>query len=82
MPPTTNQVVQYPVNPPPPNPSMVSTNMPYSTPATGNEGPTAPPLPISDSQKQQLDVLLQQYVANQITPAQYQAARARILSGQ
>jgi hypothetical protein len=43
---------------------------------------TAPPLPISASQQQQLQALLQQYQADQITPAQYQAERQKILSGQ
>jgi hypothetical protein len=43
---------------------------------------TAPPLPISASQQQQLQALLQQYEANQITPVQYQAQRQKILAGQ
>jgi len=83
----TNQVTQYPVNPAPSNPSTVQTNLPPlpppTTPGTAPEQPVAaPPLPISDGQRQQLDALLQQYVSNQITPAQYQAARAKILAGQ
>ncbi|HSY44062.1 MAG TPA: hypothetical protein VK811_09120 [Candidatus Acidoferrum sp.] len=47
-----------------------------------SEAPTAPPVPLTDSQQQQLQALLQQYEANQITPAQYQAGRAKILAGQ
>jgi hypothetical protein len=43
---------------------------------------TAPAVPVSEGQRQQLQALLQQYEANQITPAQYQAARAKILAGQ
>jgi hypothetical protein len=83
----TNQVTQYPVNPAPANPVMVLTNTPPSTPGmtpgAASEGPvTAPPLPISEGQQQQLQALLQQYVANQITSAQYQAQRAKILAGQ
>jgi hypothetical protein len=83
----TNQVTQYPVNPAPANPPMVQTNMPPLNPVvTPNPAPdqpvTAPPVPISESQQQQLQALLQQYIANQITPAQYQAERAKILAGQ
>ena len=56
---------------------------PPITPNTVSEQPvTAPSLPISESQQQQLQALLLQYEANQITPAQYQAERAKILAGQ
>jgi hypothetical protein len=41
----------------------------------------APPLPISADKKQRLDVLLSRYRADQITPDQYQAERAKILQG-
>jgi hypothetical protein len=41
----------------------------------------APPLPISAEKKQQLDALLTRYKADQITPDQYQAERAKILQG-
>ncbi|HXB58818.1 MAG TPA: hypothetical protein VNU95_04615 [Candidatus Acidoferrales bacterium] len=87
----TNQVTPYPVNPAPMNPAANSmtelTNAPSSTtpgmPPTAPDQPvTAPPVPLSEGQQQQLQALLQQYVANQITPAQYQAARAKIIGGQ
>jgi hypothetical protein len=52
-------------------------------PPTAPDQPvTAPPVPLSEGQQQQLQALLQQYVANQITPAQYQAERAKIIAGQ
>jgi len=40
-----------------------------------------PALPISAAQQQQLDQLLQQYRANQVSPAQYHSQRAEILAG-
>ena len=43
---------------------------------------TAPPLPISTGKQQQLDSLLLKYKADQITPEQYQAERAKILAAQ
>jgi hypothetical protein len=54
-------------------------------PKTTNAAPafeqiTAPPLPISQQQQAELQSLLSQYLANQITPAQYQEQRARILA--
>jgi hypothetical protein len=67
VPPTT-QVTQHPVNPAPN--------------AVSEPAMTAPPVPISEGQQQQLQALLQQYKANQITSAQYQAERAKILAGQ
>jgi hypothetical protein len=66
-------------------PEQTSGNSAPSAPAVTpgvHEGPVPPPLPISGSQQQQLQALLQQYVANQITPAQYQAERAKIIAGQ
>ena len=39
----------------------------------------APPLPISTEQDKRLQELLQKYKADQITPEQYQAERAKIL---
>jgi hypothetical protein len=41
---------------------------------------SAPPLPISAAKDQQLQALLQRYKADQITPEQYQAERAKILA--
>jgi hypothetical protein len=90
VPPTT-QVTQYPVNLAPSNPSpnamMTLTNTPSETsgtmPGTVSEpSMTAPPVPLSEGQQQQLQALLQQYKGNQITSAQYQAERAKILAGQ
>jgi hypothetical protein len=40
-----------------------------------------PELPISGAKVQRLHALLQQYKADQITPEQYQAERAKILAG-
>lgn len=40
----------------------------------------APALPISGSKEQRLEQLLQQYKADQITPEQYHAQRAKILA--
>lgn len=41
---------------------------------------TAPPLPISQEKQTELQNLLSQYMANQITPVQYQQQRAQILA--
>ncbi len=41
-----------------------------------------PALPISAEKQQQLQALLQRYKADQITPEQYQAERAKILGEQ
>jgi hypothetical protein len=79
-------------NPPTAAPAT-STMFPASTPApatpVASPAPaaaplpmTAPPLPVTATQQQALQDLLSQYEANQITPAQYQAQRAKILSGQ
>ncbi len=40
-----------------------------------------PPLPISGEKQQQLAILLQKYKADQISPEEYHAERAKILSG-
>jgi hypothetical protein len=42
----------------------------------------SPPPPVSAEQQQQLQALLQRYEADQITPDEYQADRAKILTGQ
>jgi hypothetical protein len=43
---------------------------------------TAPPPPVTAEQQQQLAQLLQRYMANQITPEQYQEQRQAIIRGQ
>ena len=40
-----------------------------------------PPLPVSYEKQQKLGELLQRYKADQVTPEQYQAERAKILAG-
>jgi hypothetical protein len=42
----------------------------------------APPAPVTPEQQQRLSELLQKYQADQITPDQYQAERAKILGKQ
>ncbi len=42
----------------------------------------APPAPVSAQQQEALQSLLQRYEADQITPDEYQAERAKILAGQ
>jgi len=44
--------------------------------------PKGPPPPVSDEKVQKLNALLQRYEADQITPDQYHAERAKILAGQ
>ncbi|MGH7942067.1 MAG: hypothetical protein ACREFR_13455 [Limisphaerales bacterium] len=44
------------------------------------ENITAPPLPVSPEKQSELQSLLSQYMANQITPAQYQEQRQKILA--
>jgi hypothetical protein len=52
------------------------------SPAPEQEGPmAAPPLPISEDKQSQLNDLLARYRANQVSPAQYQDERAKILAG-
>ncbi|HEX3626923.1 MAG TPA: hypothetical protein VH280_16055 [Verrucomicrobiae bacterium] len=57
-------------------------------PATKNSAPNydtslrAPPLPISQQQQAELQSLLSRYMANQITPAEYQRQRAQIIGQQ
>jgi hypothetical protein len=82
----TNTMTQYPVNPPMTAPVQTPGNPvpPPVTPMPIQQSPsmTAPPPPISADQQQQLQQLLSKYMANQITPAQYQEERAAILKGQ
>jgi len=42
--------------------------------------PAPPPAPAPDTKEGKLQALLQQYKANQITPSEYQAQRAKILA--
>ncbi|HEV2319791.1 MAG TPA: hypothetical protein VGV18_08585, partial [Verrucomicrobiae bacterium] len=63
-----------------PGPSL--NNEPHSTNSVPNfdRALTAPPLPISQEKQAELQNLLSQYMANQITPAQYQEDRAKIMA--
>jgi hypothetical protein len=62
--------------------SVPATNANGSTPAESSVSLAAPPPPISASQQQQLQQLLAQYMANKLTPAQYQEQRQAIIRGQ
>jgi hypothetical protein len=42
----------------------------------------APPPPVTAQQQAELQALLQKYEADQITPDEYQAERAKIMAGQ
>jgi hypothetical protein len=87
---SSTNVTQYPVNPAMPQPADTSntagTSTNWSTPVAPvqeTEQPMpSPPAPITANQQQQLQDLLSRYMANQITPAEYQAERAKILGGQ
>ena len=70
-PPAAQPVVMPP--PPPPNPNYPGKDM-------GLKQITAPPLPISPAKQAQLQGLLERYKADQITPEQYHAERAKILA--
>lgn len=61
-----------------PGPS-IQNETPSTNGAPSLESITAPPLPISQEQQAELQNLLSQYMANQITPEQYQDQRAKIL---
>ncbi|MGH8022857.1 MAG: hypothetical protein ACRED1_04710, partial [Limisphaerales bacterium] len=64
-----------------PGPS-IQNEAPSTNGAPNLESITAPPLPISQEQQAELQNLLSQYMANQITPEQYQDQRAKILGRQ
>jgi hypothetical protein len=73
-------------NPPPrlsEPPPMAVTTPPAKKPKMSAGFPPieGPPLPISADQNQRLTDLLQRYKTDQITPAEYQAERAKILAG-
>jgi len=53
-----------------------------NAPAMNFQPLEGPPLPISSEKQQRLSELLQRYRADQVTPEQYQAERAKILAGQ
>jgi hypothetical protein len=63
--------------------AAVTQQMPTPAPMASSLPPMqGPPSSLSASKQQQLEQLLQQYRADQITPAQYHEQRAKILSGQ
>jgi len=84
---STNEMTSYPVNPAMPQTGN-NNNLPQQTPSPAPAPPqetnptAAPPMPVSSGQQQELQDLLSRYMANQITPEQYQAERAKILGGQ
>ena len=83
-PPPPAVVPTPPVKPAPPvvapaaNPAPA--NASYSGKALGFTPITPPPPPVSAQKEAQLQALLAQYMANQITPEQYHKARAEILA--
>jgi len=85
-PPQTQPMATSPVKPTPPMtqpaamspPSQVNANYPGKE--LGLKPIVAPPLPISVGKEAQLRALLARYKADQITPEQYQTARAKILA--
>jgi hypothetical protein len=82
---STNEMTSYPVNPALPQTSdktTLPTESPVPPPPQEANPTAAPPSPISSAQQQELQDLLSRYMANQITPEQYQAERAKILGGQ
>lgn len=88
--PTTSPVATEPMHPMPvpsagqPSPAATGpsiSNEPQTTNSTPAYAPiSAPPLPISQEKQAELQNLLSQYMANQITPTQYQEQRAKILA--
>lgn len=66
-----------PVLTPAPSPA---TSLPSMSPPETETQLTAPPLPISQEKQEELQELLQRYIANQVTPAQYQEERAKIIA--
>ena len=75
-----------PIPAPAANPEVKST--PKTQPVMANQLGTqtgempivAPPLPISAAKQAQLQALLERYKADLVTPAEYQAERAKILA--
>jgi archaellum component FlaD/FlaE len=61
-------------------PTQSTTNAPAMKKPAVITRPEAPPLPISSDKEQRLQELLKKYKADQLTPEQYQAERAKILA--
>lgn len=86
-PPQTPPVATKPVKPTPPVVQPAGTapispaNANYPGKDLGLKPILAPPLPISPAKQAQLQGLFERYKADQITPEQYHAERARILAG-
>lgn len=66
--------------PPPAHPANPTPTAPANPPPSSLPPLQGPASPISSSKQQQLESLLQQYRADQITPQQYHEQRAKILS--
>jgi hypothetical protein len=75
------------ITPPPPKP-VAPAVAPETKPANVNfpgkdlglKPIEPPPVPVTDKQEAELHALLNRYIANEITPEQYQAERAKILA--
>jgi hypothetical protein len=83
--PVTNETATAAVTqpaPPPPAPPTEPANVSYPGKDLGLKPIEAPPLPISADKEAQLQALLDQYMANQVTPDEYQKKREEILAGQ
>jgi hypothetical protein len=84
--PQTQPVAISPVKPAPPavQPEMMppakQTDANFPGKELGLKPIQAPPVPISTSKEAQLQALLEKYKADQITPGQYHAGRAKILA--
>ncbi|MGD0349337.1 MAG: hypothetical protein ABSB84_03360 [Verrucomicrobiota bacterium] len=84
--PQTQPVATSPVKPAPPAtkpevmspPQQINANLPGKE--LGLKPIAAPPVPISAAKEAQLQALLAKYKADQITPEQYHAERAKILA--
>lgn len=81
---TTTQPAPSPVimttTPGTPAPVMPQTQVASPQPVSQLPFYSAPKAPVSDAKQQQLHALLQKYMANQITPGEYQKQRADILA--
>lgn len=77
--PPTAPAVSRPAPPPVVAPTVTPTAANWPGKDLGFKPIEAPPPPVTPEQEAQLHALLQQYEANQITPEQYQAGRAKIL---